>query len=73
MYNSPSTTTIYNLPLNSLILVWRENNIEQLRYWAGLYNLLNIKKEIYTVNLFNSPIKFYSTIIKLYLTDPKYI
>ena len=26
-YNSPNTTAIYNLPLNSPILVWREGNI----------------------------------------------
>ena len=71
--NSPSTTAIYNLPLNSLVLVQREGNIGQPRYQVELYNLLNIKGEIYTINLPSGPIKFYSTIIKLYLIDPKYI
>ena len=73
MCNSPSTTAIHNLPLNSLILVWREGNIKQLKYWAELYNLLNIKGEMCTVNLLSSPIKFHSTVIKLYLIDPEYI
>ena len=72
MRNGPNTT-IYNLPLNSLILVWREGNIRQLGYWAGLYNLLNIKGEIYIINLLSSPTKFYSTVIKPYLIDSKYI
>jgi hypothetical protein len=56
-----------------LILVWREGNIGQLRYWAGPYNLLNIKGEICTVNLPNGPMKFHSTVVKLYLIDPEYI
>jgi hypothetical protein len=73
MRNGPSTTAIYNLLLNSLILVWREGNIGQLRYWAGLYNLLNVKGEIYTVNLLSSFMKFRSTVVKLYLTNPEYI
>jgi hypothetical protein len=73
MHNSPSTTVIYNLPLNSLILVWREGNIKQPKYWAGPYNLLNIKGEIYTINLPSGPTKFYSTVVKPYLTDPEYI
>ena len=73
MRNSPSTTTIHDLPLNSLVLVWREGNTGQPRYWAGLYNLLNIKGEIYTVNLPSGPMKFHSTGVKPYLTDPRHI
>jgi hypothetical protein len=73
MRNSLNTTAIYNLPLNSLILVWREGNIGQPGYWVGLYNLLNVEREIYTINLPSSPIKFYSTVVKLYLIDPEYI
>jgi len=73
MCNGPSITTIYNLLLNSLILVWRENNIRQLRYWTGPYNLLNVKEEMCTVNLLSGPIKFYSIVVKPYLTDFKYI
>jgi hypothetical protein len=32
MRNRPKTTAIYNLPLNSPILVWREGPIGQLGY-----------------------------------------
>ena len=73
MHNGPSTIIIYNLPLNSLIFIWREGNIKQFRYQAGPYNLLNIKGEMYTINLLSGPIKFYNTVIKLYLTDSEYI
>ena len=73
MCNGPSTTIIYDLPLNYLVLVWREGNIGQPKYWAGLYNLLNIKGEMCTVNLPSGPIKFCSISIKLYLTDPRHI
>ena len=73
MRNSPSITVIHDLPLNSLVLVWRENNTGQLKYWAGLYNLLNVKGEMCTVSLPSSPAKFCSVVIKLYLIDPEYI
>ena len=72
MRNRPNTTAIHNLPLNSLVLVQREGNIGQFKYWVGLYNLLNIKGEIYTINLLSGPIKFYSIIIKPYLIDSQY-
>ena len=71
--NGPNTTAIHNLPLNSLILVWREGNIGQLRYWVGPYNLLNIKREMCTVNLPSGFTKFYNTVVKPYLINPKYI
>ena len=32
IHNRPKTTTIYNLPLNLPILVWREGPIGQLNY-----------------------------------------
>ena len=71
--NGSSTTAIYNIPLNSLILVWREGNTGQLGYWAGLYNLLNVEGETCTINLLSGPMKFRSIIVKPYLIDPKYI
>ena len=30
--NGPKTDTIYDLPLNSLVLIWREGNINYLGY-----------------------------------------
>ena len=73
MRNGPSTTAIYNLPLNSLVLVWREGNIGQPRYQIGLYNLLNVEGEMCAVNLPSGPIKFRSTAVKPYLIDPRNI
>jgi hypothetical protein len=49
MCNRPKTTAIYNLPLNSPILVWRERLIGQPGYWSGPYNLLSIKNETCTI------------------------
>ena len=73
MRNGLSTTAIHNLPLNSLILVWREGNTGQFGYWAGPYNLLNVEGEMCTVNLPSGPMKFRSTVVKPYLTDPEHI
>ena len=73
IHNGPSTTAIHGLPLNSLVLVQREGNIGQLRYQAGPYNLLNIKGEMYAINLPSGPTKFRNTTIKPYLIDPRNI
>ena len=49
IYNGLKITVIYNLPLNSPVLVWREGPISQPGYWSGLYNLFSIKNEICTI------------------------
>ena len=73
MRNGPKTTVIYNLPLNLSVLVWREEPIGQFSYWFGLYNLLSIKNKTCTIQLLYRPTNFCSTIVKLYLVDPKII
>ena len=70
-YNGPNITIIYNLPLNSPVLVWREGNTSQAGFQLGLYSLFNINGEICIVKLSYEPTDFYSTIIKPYLTDLK--
>ena len=45
IYNGPKTTVIYNLPLNSPILVWREGPTGQFSYQSSPYNLLSIKNK----------------------------
>ena len=67
MQNGLRTNAIYNLPLNSPILVQREGNTEQAGHQDRLYNLLTVKGETYTVKLLNGPTLFQSTVIKLYL------
>ena len=71
--NGPKTTTIYNLPLNLPVLVWREGPTGQPSYWSGLYNLLNIKNETCTIQLPHRPTNFRSTVMKPYLVDPEII
>ena len=67
MRNGPKTNMVYDLPLNSLVLVWREGNIGQARHWDGLYNLLTVKGETCTVKLPNGLIFFQSMVVKPYL------
>ena len=71
MRNRPKTTTIYNLLLNSPVLVQREGPIGQPSYWSSLYNLLSIKNKTYTIQLPHRPTNFRNTVIKLYLVDPE--
>jgi hypothetical protein len=46
------------------VCVWREKE-----GWTGPYKLLIIKKETYTIDMPQGPIKFRSTVIKPYLTE----
>ena len=59
--------TVYNLPPNLLVLVWREGNIGYLGYWDRPFTLLIVKGEMYIIKLISGPIPFYFTVIKLYL------
>ena len=42
--NGPNTTPVYNLPLNSKVLVWRESG-----NWTGPYRLLAVEDKTYCV------------------------
>jgi len=69
--NRPKTTIIYNLPLNSPVLVWREEPIGQPGYWSSPHNLLSIKNKTCTIQLPYRPTNFRSMVVKPYLVDPK--
>ena len=58
MRNGPKMDVVYDLPLNLLVLVWREGNIGQVGHWDGLYKLLMAKGETYTVKLLSGPTPF---------------
>jgi len=60
-YNRPNTTLIYDLPLNSKVLMWRKSG-----NWTGPYRLLAVEGETCRVQLPNRPISFRSTSIKPY-------
>ena len=67
MRNGPKIDTVYDLPPNLLILVWREGNIGYLSYWNGPFTLLIVKGEMYIIKFISRPIPFYSIVVKLYL------
>src|SRR6266700_8415372 len=73
MHNGPKITVIYDLPLNSPVLVWREGPIGQPSYWSGPFNLLSIKNKNCIIQLPHRPTNFCSMVVKLYLVDPKII
>ena len=71
MRNKLKITVIYNLLLNSPVLVWREEPIGQFSYWSSLYNLFSIKNKTYIIQLLYRPTNFYSMVVKPYLVDPE--
>ena len=73
MCNKPKTTIIYNLPLNSPILVQREKPTGQSSYWSSPYNLLSTENETYIIQLPYGPTNFYNIVMKPYLADSKII
>ncbi|KAI1002946.1 hypothetical protein K3495_g5254 [Podosphaera aphanis] len=67
--NGPSTTEIHKLPLNSVVLVWREGNSGHLGKWDGPFKLLNVDAETCTINMPSGPTQFRSASVKPYLTE----
>ena len=67
MRNGPKIDTVYDLPPNSLVLVWREGNIGYLGYWDGPFTLLIVKGEMCIIKLISRPIPFCFTVVKPYL------
>ena len=67
MRNRPKTDVVYDLLLNSPVLVWREGNMGQAGHWDRPYSLLIIEREIYMVKLLSGLTSFQSMIIKPYL------
>ncbi|KHJ31249.1 hypothetical protein EV44_g3264 [Erysiphe necator] len=59
--NGPQVTHLYGLPINSPVLVWREN-----RGWTGPYSLLNITGQECVVDLPKEPTTFRVTVVKPY-------
>ena len=59
--NGPNITLVYNLPLNSKVLIWRKSG-----NWNGPYRLLAVENETCCVQLPSGPTSFRSTSIKPY-------
>src|SRR6266702_4424829 len=59
--NGPNTTSVYNFPLNSKVLIWRKSGS-----WNGFYHLLVVKNKTCCVQFFSRPTSFQNTFIKPY-------
>lgn len=64
MRNGPITTSTLDLPLQSLVRVWRESN-----GWQGPYRLIAVDGERCTLELPHGPVNFRSTAVKPYHRD----
>ena len=67
MCNRLKVDTIYNLLLNLLVLVQREENTGQTRHQLGLYNLVALDNKSCVVDLPYGYTTFRSTSVKPYL------
>jgi hypothetical protein len=61
--------SIYDLSLNSNVLVWRENNVNQRDKWTQSFKLLDINDETCKIVLSFESIDFRSTVIKSFLIE----
>ena len=59
--NGPNTTSVYNLPLNSEVLVWRESG-----NWTRPYRLLAVEDKTYCIQLPSRLTNFRSISVKPY-------
>lgn len=62
--NGPRTHNLLHLPLNSDVLVWRENQ----KAWTGPYKLISIDGESCTVDMSSGPVTFRTTVVKPYFS-----
>ncbi len=67
MRNGPSIAATLNLPLQSLVRVWREKE----KVWKGPYKLLNVDGTTVTIQLPYGPTKFRATVVKPFLQEEK--
>ena len=64
--NGSSTIHFHDLPLNSSVLVYREEPAGRSGIWKGPFNFINIENESAILNLSNGPTKFRTTSVKSY-------
>ncbi len=63
--------SIHDLFLNSNVLIWQKNNVNQRDKWTESFKFLNIEDEICKIELSSESIDFRSTVIKSYLIESK--
>ena len=62
-------TVIYDLPINSKVLVQRKGNVKKTSNWKGLFKLFKVSDKTYILQLLYGPIKFRTTAVKLFYLD----
>ena len=62
-------TVIYNLPINSEVLIWREGNIGKTGSWKGPFKLLEVSGETCILQLPHGSTKFRTTAVKPFHLD----
>ena len=67
--NGPLVDLVYDLPVNSDVLVWREDNAGRTGKWTGPFKLLGIEGKTCKIHLPSGPTEFQSTVVKPYLVD----
>ncbi|KAJ5562156.1 hypothetical protein N7461_000917 [Penicillium sp. DV-2018c] len=63
--NGPDTESVKELPLQSLVLLWREEG-----RWTGPYRLTGVDGEVCTVQGANREQRFSTTVVRPYREDP---
>ena len=64
--NDPNSTLIHELPLNSLVLVYREGKTGRSGTWKKPHKLLDVQSETAILELSSGPTKFRTTSVKPY-------
>ncbi|KAI1003454.1 hypothetical protein K3495_g4753 [Podosphaera aphanis] len=64
MRNGPNVSRLASLPLNSLVLVWREKD-----KWTGPHRLIDMDGQTCTVETNHGPVKFRSSVVKPYCPE----
>jgi hypothetical protein len=66
MRNDSSTILIHDLSLNSLVLMYRDRNVDQSQSWKDSYKSLSIENESAVIETTSESTKFRATFIKSY-------
>ena len=62
-------TAIYNLPINSKVLIWKEGNAKKTDSWKGLFKLFKVLGKTYILQLLYGPTKFRTIAMKPFYLD----
>src|SRR5438045_9185680 len=63
--NGPQTLPTHDIPIGSLILVWRTHQ----NAWTGPFKLISTQGETCTIDMPNGPTDFCTTMVKPYITE----